>query len=272
MDNAAVAGRVSLATRVDERWLPAVILVGGCLNGLAVRVVEQLAAGGLTLSLGIGPFQLITLLVATRLILTPRETPATLPAGLHALALVLMLVPSSSVAWLAVGLYAVVLAIRSDGATRTGALLFLAMAGAALWSSVALKWLATPVTTVEATVVGYVVQWVRPDITQVGNVIGNREVHSLVLMTACTTADALPSAAVAMVAVALLLGTPDRDRLPVAALALAVLYAVANTLRLGAMAWSGEMYDLIHGPIGANAFDVVQTVFVLGLGSWMSRP
>jgi hypothetical protein len=117
-----------------------------------------------------------------------------------------------------------------------------------------------------------VLGWLRPDIAQAGNVVGNRELHSLVVMTACTTADALPSAAIALVAVAMLLGTVDRKRLPWALALLFLLYGVANTARLAAMAWSGEVYQLVHGPIGANVYDALQTLVVLGLGNWASRP
>ncbi|MDX2156770.1 MAG: hypothetical protein SFW09_09685 [Hyphomicrobiaceae bacterium] len=253
--------------------LPAAIMLGGSLNGLAVRIVEELAANGFTsLSLGIGPFQLIALLVAARLCLSPDASEHRLPGWLHAAAVVLLLVPSSSFSWLVVALYAAAQACAASGRQRTGAAVFLAVALCAIWSSVALKWLAAPVTAAEAYVVGQLVGLVRPDIVQSGNVIGIPDQHNLVLMTACTTADALPWAALALVSVALLLGNPEPRRTFAAVAILAVAYALANAARLGAMSWSGDMYALIHGPIGRNVFDLLQTVAVLGLGSWASRP
>ena len=149
-----------------------------------------------------------------------------------------------------------------------GALLFLAIAVASLWSSVILKWFALPVTTGEAFVLGQIMHLIRPDIIQVANVIGNPDTHSLILMTRCTTADALPHAAIGVAAVAYLLGDVRPERLRQALVMLAVIYVAANLVRLGGLAWSAESYALVHGPIGANAFDLFQAGLVLTLGNW----
>jgi hypothetical protein len=252
--------------------LPALILLGGCLNGLAVRVIEEVGTNGFaSLGLGLGPFQIIALVVAAKLVSAPSEAAAPVPTWANILALALILVPSSAIAWGAVALYAALCASRTSGSRRTGVLLFLALALVSLWSSVALKWLAAPVTTAEATLVGLVLGLVRPDIAQDGNVIGNPDSHVLVLMTACTTADALPMAALATLAVALFLGGIDRQRLGQAIAVLGLAYVAANTARLGAMAWSAEGYQLWHGPVGRNLFDGFEAILVLALGNWASR-
>ena len=134
-----------------------------------------------------------------------------------------------------------------------------------------LKAWAGPVTSAEAFFVGQLVALVRPGIVQSGNVIGNPEVHSLILMTACTTANGLPLALVALAAVGFFLGGCDRDRLIRSAGCLAVLYMSANIIRLGFMSLSGEAYALAHGPIGANIFDGLQSLAVVLLGNWASR-
>jgi hypothetical protein len=262
--------------------LPAILLIGGCLNGFAVRIIETLTTDGLnSLTLGLSPFELIALLVAAKLGLKP----GTLPAGPVRLgwceiaALVVLVLPSSAASWAAVALYAVVHLVRSahggslgnDRDQQTAALLFLALALCALWSSVALKALAGPVTSAEAFIVGQLVALVRPDIVQSGNVIGNPATHSLILMTACTTANGLPVALLALVAVTCLLGGGSQ-RLPRAAISLALFYAVTNIVRLAIMSLSGDAYALAHGPIGANIFDGLQTLAVLVLGNWASRP
>ena len=188
----------------------------------------------------------------------------------------LILVPSSAVAWAATAFYAAVQAGRTSGPQRTGAVLFLMLGLCALWSSVLLKWIAGPVTTAEATVIGWVMGWLRPDIVQSGNVIGNPDSHSLILMTACTTANALPVALLALVAVSVLLGGiprpgAERRRLVSAGVGLTLLYAVANVVRLGIMSLSSQAYAITHGPIGANIFDAVQTLAVLALANHVSR-
>lgn len=259
--------------------LAALVMIVAAANALVGTVMRHLADGaGASLTFGVSPFQLVALFVAAKLMLdSPARTEA--GAGAHAtlswreaLVLALILVPSSAVAWAALALYSGLEAARTAGARRTGALLFLGAALAALWSSVVLKWLALPVTSAEAYVLGHFMQIVRADIVQVGNVVGNPDTHSLILMTRCTSADALPQAGVALVAVAHLLGTIDRRRLMHALLALVAIFAIANLVRLGAMAWSAQAYAFMHGAIGANLFDAFQALLVLALGNWASEP
>jgi len=248
-------------------------MIGAALNGLIVTIVAGVAEGGGGLTFGISPFQLVALFVAAKLSLSPDETgPAA--AGtlwLESLIVAMILVPSSAVSWLALAIYAGYQTYHSNGGRRTGALIFLAVGLASLWSSVILKWIALPVTTAEAYVLTQALSLLRPDILQVANVVGNPDTHSLILMTKCTTADALPLAAVALAAVAYLMGDVNQRKLKRALLALCGLYVVANLLRLAGMAWSAEAYGLVHGPIGANVFDLFQVLLVLGLGNWASE-
>lgn len=277
----AIAGRFLTFADTGVR-LPVLLLAGGCLNGFAVRIVESLAAGQVSLSLGLSPFEVIAPIVAVKLSWPP-AAHAVLPDASASLGwaeivtLVLILVPSSAVAWAAVAGYAALHARRSHGLARTGALLFAALAACALWSSVALKAMAGPVTSAEAFVVGHLVALVRPDIVQSGNVIGNPEVHSLILMTACTTANGCPLALLALTAVWLVLGGTEAGRgahrrLWVAGCALVALYACANVVRLAFMSLSGDAYALAHGPIGANLFDAATSFAVVALGYRASRP
>ncbi len=262
----------SSAVWTDAR-LAAIIMVGACVNALLVRVVEQVGIDGqASLSFGISPFQLVTIFVAAHLSLGRGEATRSASPLLDALVLGLILIPSSAVSWLALALYAGATAWRTTDERRMGALLFLGLALTALWSSVLLKWIAAPVTGAEAYVVGLIVSALRPDIVQAANVIGNPDTHSLILMTRCTTADALPIAIVSLVAVASLLGGLKREKFWRACAALALFVFVANLARLCAMAWSADLYAFVHGPIGANVFDGALVLAVLGLGNWASQP
>lgn len=252
--------------------LPDVLLAGGCLNGLVVRLVEGASSGGTSsLTFGLGPFEIIVCLAALRLILRSREDRRTDAGWPEIVALAIFLLPSSAVSWAGLAFYAGIEARRTLGERRTGALLLLGLAVCSLWSSVFLKWLAAPVTTAEAVLIGQIAHVLRPEIVQHGNVIGNGA-HSLILMTACTNADGVPPALLALVAVATMVGTPDRRRIAVALPAMAFFYVVTNTARLVAMTLSPESYDLVHGPVGANIFDGMQTATVVGLAAWASRP
>ncbi|MCB1484669.1 MAG: hypothetical protein KDJ17_07240 [Hyphomicrobiaceae bacterium] len=253
--------------------VPTLVMLGAVVNALAVRIPEAMAQGHGLLDAGIGPFLLVSLFVATRLCMGTGEVGRPRFAlALDAVTVMLVLVPSSAVSWFALLIYAGCQAATSNGERRQGALMFLAIAATALWSSVVMKLIAGPVTTSEAFLLGKLLVGLRPDIVQTGNVIGDPEGHSLILMTRCTTLNALPSALVSLVGVALLLGRINRDRLWRSALMLSALLLGANLIRLGAMAWSADSYTMVHGPIGANVFDGFQALTVLALGNWLSRP
>ncbi|HRY07980.1 MAG TPA: hypothetical protein P5114_12735 [Hyphomicrobiaceae bacterium] len=265
------ARSISVPFASREVAIPALIMIGAALNGLIVTMSASFTEGGGGLTFGISPFQIIALFVAARLSLAPDHADGSGTLWLEAFILALILVPSSAVSWLALAVYAAYQAWHANGPRRTGALIFLAVGLTSLWSSVLLKWLALPVTTAETFVIAQLLSLVRADIVQVANVVGNPDTHSLILMTKCTTSDALPHAAVALVAVAYLLGEVNGKRLKQALLALCGLYVLANLARLSAMAWSAESYALVHGPIGANVFDLFQAMVVLALGNWASE-
>lgn len=247
------------------------LLIGGCANGYMARLVEAATSSGFSsLTLGLSPFELIAVLAGARLLLRGSQRPPRL-GWAEAATLALVLVPSSAVSWVGVAFYALVHAARSDGDQWRGAMLFLGLAMCALWSSVALKWLAMPVTTAEATIVGWVAGWLRPDIVQAGNVIGNPANHSLILMTACTSSDGAPPAILALVSVAHFLGGIDRTRAIHACGVMLAFYGMTNLARLVGMTWSADAYTVLHGPIGSNGFDALQTGAVLVLGNWASR-
>lgn len=265
------ARSISVPLTSHEVSLPAVIMIGAALNALVVTVMKSVGEGSDGLTFGISPFQLVAFFVAAKFSLAQDEAEAPGSPWLDAVVVAMILVPSSAVSWFALAIYSGYQAHQTYGARRIGALIFLAAALASLWSSVILKWFALPVTTAESFVLWQLLSLVRPDIIQSANVIGNPETHSLILMTRCTTTDALPHAAVALVAVAFLLGDVNQKKLWQALLALCGIYVVANMLRLTGMAWSAESYALVHGPIGANVFDLFQATVVLVLGNWASE-
>jgi hypothetical protein len=249
------------------RWLntnlPLVILVGLALNGLAVTVANALKEpAGPSLLLGLSPFQLATLLAAVTLI---ARGASRLPrnAWIETLVVLLALVPSSAVSWGALALYAAYLVVVTKDAQRFGALLFAGLAGTSLWSAVAMNWLATPITSFEALMVANLLAFAVPDVSWSGNVVGPTGGFKLILLPACASADLVPKAILALAAlVALFGGTYDRRFLKLATTA-ALLLVLGNWLRLAGMAISAENYELVHGPIGANLFDLYQTVLII---------
>mgnify|MGYP001801391079 CR=1 FL=1 len=130
-----------------------------------------------------------------------------------------------------------------------------------------MKILGTPATSAEAAIVALVLTTSTDGVVQSGNVVGNPDVFSLIVLTACSTLDALPKALLGLAAVMWLSGTLQQRSYIASAIMLAALYVVANLARLTIMAMSNDLYDLAHGPIGAGIFDgiIVASVFALSL-------
>lgn len=243
------------------------VLVGAALNGLAVRVVEASAVGWFRGSvLGVSLFEIAAISVAACLVWQSSEQ---LPRGrgvAEVVAALLLLVPSSAVSWAVLALYAGHVAVGTRGPVRVGALLFVALALASLWSSVGLKLVALWLTSAEAAMVGWLLAHFKDGVVQVANVVGLPSEHSLIVMSACSTADGVPRALVGLAAVMVLAGGEiGMRRMLVASTLLVAIYATANVIRLTLMAWSWDFYEFGHGPVGAGLFDALTTAAVFGL-------
>ncbi|MFV0297845.1 MAG: hypothetical protein ACK5JT_17200 [Hyphomicrobiaceae bacterium] len=234
------------------------------LNGFIVTVADfAQAGGGVSLTFGLSPFQLVTVFAATMLLF--RSGPE-LPRNrfFEPLAVALALVPSSAVAWAGLLIYSLSLMRGVRGERCAGLLLIAGLALASLWSAVGMNALSVPITSFETAIVAKVLSIVEPSVEQTGNVIGLAGGFKLVVLPACTSATILPNAMLALTAlVALFQGKFDATFLKVAGL-VAVLLTIGNDIRLAAMSLSGEHYALIHGPVGANLFDLFQTALIVG--------
>ena len=243
--------------------LPLVILAGLMLNGLAVVVAGALkSAAGPSMLFGLSPFQLVTVLAAVALV-ARGKTSLPRNAWLEAPVVFLALIPSSTVAWGALMIYAGFLVWKTRGEQRIGAALFAGLAATSLWSAVGMSWLAGPITSFEALMVANFLSFAVPDVDWSGNVVGPEGGFRLILLPACASADMVPKALVALAAlVAFFDGTYDRRFINLAAVT-ALLLIIGNWIRLAAMAVSYEHYELIHGPLGANIFDLYQTALIV---------
>ena len=248
------------------------VLVIAVANGLSARVIEAWRDGTASgLVPGVSPFELLALVVGLTL-LAARSSTTDHRLGWPEVATGLMLlVPSSTVAWAGASAYAALIARTERGDRRTGALLICALSVAAVWSSLGVRLVSGPVTTYEAGLVSLVLAAVDPDLIRTGNVIGRLGGHHLVILPACTSAEALPRALVAMAALAHFAGARDVRRIAVAAGLGAFAFVAANTARLAFMATSSDAYAFAHGPTGASLFDGIQVSIVLAVAFWASR-
>ncbi len=259
-----------LHTQVDEVVLVRLlVLVGGAINGFAVRAIESWQINGFgSIFFGLSPFELVAMFVAASLIASSGKeaTAAGAKIGpIEILAAAALLVPSSAVSWGVVAAYALYLSLQTTGRVRLGALFFLGLAATCLWSSVVLKFFAGPITTVEATPVGWILSIFKSGVVQSGNVVGVPSDYSLIVMTACTTADGLPKVLLGLAALLCFAGTLTRERFTTAAIIVAFIYAAANIVRLTIMAWSADYHNLAHGAVGANIFDTMIILLVFSI-------
>jgi len=153
-------------------FLPLALLAGLTINSLMVTIMTAMRNGdGFTFFLGLGPFQLATILIPASLLVRgthrlPRAPWLEAPLALAAL------VPNSAVAWAALALYAGFIASRSRAEQRTGALLFVGLAAISLWSAIAMNWFAGPITAFEALMVANILAFAIPEAAWAGNVGG----------------------------------------------------------------------------------------------------
>ena len=257
----------SVPTRLGSNLtvgLPAILLVGGALNGFVVRIIEhwQLITGQ-SLFFGISPFELITIVVAAYLYFET-EKPTQPGFGIaEILFLASLMIPSSTASWISTAAYASFHALRSSSGERTASILFIALALCSIWSSVIMKWVAVPVTTAEASIVWHLLSIIRPDIHLNGNIIGIPGSHQIILMIACSTIYGLPKALLGLMAISLFLGPIHIRNLIKSAIVVVAIYAIANLIRLTIMTWSDQAFQIAHGPVGTNIFDALISIIIL---------
>lgn len=259
----------------NPAYLPLIILCGAAANGFFVRVMESVRLNGTdTILFGISPFELIVVFIAGYFMVNAAERETYGPGWPDLVALALIVVPSSAVSWMAVTGYAAYIAYQStpDGDRRRAALLFVALGLAALWSSIVFKWFAAPITAFEAHITAGLLMLLRPDITVSSNLMGVVGGHQVLLLPACASAYLIPKALIAFAALVMFVGSPLSHRqLVKVALFTVLILALGNLVRLAIMTWSHDLYDLGHGPIGANIFDLFQTATIVAAGMWASK-
>ena len=259
----------SVAVKADyqlQTRTPAILLIGGALNGFVVRVIESWhLSGPSAIFFGISPFELIAIAVAAILYIETTKPTEFTPGPAELLFLTALLVPSSSASWLATLCYAIFHALRSRNNEQYATLLFAALSACSIWSSIIMKWIAVPVTNFEASLAWHTVSLFRSDLILDGNIIGIPDSHRVVILIACTTAYGLPKAALGFMAITLFLGDLNSKSILKGLSLTLILYAVANMIRLISMAWSDQVFHIAHGPIGSNIFDATTTALIFAI-------
>lgn len=252
----------------------AVLLLGGCLNGLVARAADAWHVEGASTAIsqlfGISPFELIVIAIAVEALV--RGQGATRAAlGIPAVAFALLAtVPSGLLSWLATTLYAAYAAWRCTGEARRGALLVAGLGACAAWWGFGDRLVGDVLLKADAVATTAVLSLGVEGVQRVGNLITMPWGHSVVILITCSTGYGLPLSMLSMAALASRNEAPAK-RIAVAAAGLAVAYFLANLVRLCLLAWSPEFYHVGHGPIGMGAFDAVATVLTLAAAALAAR-
>ena len=255
-------------------FIPVALLVAGCVNGFAAQITEALQSEGIKSApfFGISPFELITICIAATLMLGPKSEARHSGFGwVEGTAAAAILVPSGSFSWCVVAVYAVYVALRGGAGQRVGAYLFAGLAFAALWTSIVAKWFAMAFTTLDASMVHTVLAAVQDNIEQANNMVGHSDGFGIVVILTCSTAYALPNAMVFLAAMAHGRGSVNYVKLSRNIALFSAIFVAANVGRLALMASNEAMYELAHGPVGANLFDAFQIVAMLILSGGVDR-
>jgi hypothetical protein len=255
-------------------FAPVALLVAGCVNGFAAQVTESLQSEGIRSApfFGVSPFELITICIAVTLMMGSKSEARYSGFGwVEGAAAAAILVPSGSFSWCVVAVYAVYVARRGDAGQRNGAYLFAGLALAALWTSIVAKWFAMAFTTLDAILVHKVLAVLQDNFEQADNIVGHSGGFGIVVILTCSTAYALPNAMVFLAAMAHGRGPVDYTRLSRNLALFSAIFVAANVGRLALMASNEAMYELAHGPVGANLFDAFQIISMLILSGGVDR-
>ena len=242
------------------------LLAGGTINGLVYRIVEEWKGGGSEGFLeffDVSPFELLVAGVGIRLLWDAGPLLGKAGGAAAALYMLLMLWPSSLVAWLLVTAFAAGMAYGFRGPARTGAILFAALGVWEVWTAVLEPIAARSLLPLDAGVVAALLSLLRDSVIQNGNVVGAAAGHRIVIIAGCSTAHILPLATLGAAALVLIRG----ERMGFAAIAgiagLAVALAAMNLFRLTLMAWSADVYHVVHSPTGAMVFDTLTCLLIV---------
>jgi hypothetical protein len=254
----------------------AILLVGGALNGVVYRVVEAAKDRGAEAPFdffGVSPFELLIVAVAVHLLWNSGALASSRWAAVGVVACVaLMGWPSSLISWPLTGAMAGIVAIQARGRSRTGAILFAALAAWEVWNATLEPLATSSLVDSDAIFVAGLLSIVRDGVVRAGNIVGAAGGHRIVILDGCSTAHFAPLAILG--ASALLLGRGARVSVSFvsAVAALAVTLVAMNLVRLSLMAWSADLYPFVHGPTGAVAFDTLATLLVLATSFGLPVP
>ena len=253
------------------------LLLGGCLNGLAVDMGtswQEEGVGGIFHLFGIGFFSPIIIGIALwkmgqgAMIIGP-GLERVLLYGVPAFA-ILVLLPSSTVSWLAVALFALALSATGRDNLRFGAALFLGVALSALWLNFGAKLLIEPLTTLDAIITQHTLGLIGIHATRSGNILTQDSGFSVIVLADCSTWKGLPLEILSFIAVSTFAGANLKARrFWISAALVTASMVLANIIRLVLISLTPELHAALHGDEGKNLYDFARMMIIFVTAFWM---
>lgn len=156
----------------------------------------------------------------------------------------------------------------ADRNIRAAGCVLLALSTQLVWAAMLFQFFTSDLLPVDATLVGLVLEHMRPDIIRNGTTFDAPDGHAIMLVGGCSSFNNLSVALLACVSVIMLSRTEwvRRDLLTIA-IASGVMIAL-NVLRICLLCWSTASYAFWHDGPGTPVFAVGQTLAVLLIAWW----
>ena len=258
--------------RLDFAAVAAVLLAGGCLNGLASQIIGASRQGFATAAagaFGVSPMLALVIAISCLTLWNGRvRLPWLAPAAcLYGL---LMLWPSSLAAWGLVGAFATYVGVFARRDERTASVLLIGVSAASIWHVLVEPLAAGMVLPAEARMTAWLLSFIGQDAASLSNVVSTQAGHRIVILMACSIFSLLPTALLGWRALVLVSGAggPESPWLTGGLLTLAVISA--GLLRLVLMGWSQDSYAIAHGAAGKAIFDAL-VVSLVGIAALAAR-
>jgi hypothetical protein len=246
----------------------------GVANGIVMVVLQSVTTKGMWGALAAG-FDVSIVVIASTII--GLSLSGRVPGGCvtatdwlaGAVYLALLFIPCGAASWIALtflAFYEAVRRSRSPEAVAT-ACLFIGIAVTQLWGRLILHLFAAPLLEIDTTLVAHFLRFIQGGVDHVGNVIGNSEGQSLVIMTPCSSLSQISYGLLCWMTV--VRAARPEWRWADVPMVLVVVTSVAalNVLRMTLMGLSAEWYVFSHGPIGAEIHSAL-VLLVAILAGW----
>jgi len=272
------AGR-SILDAISRSELFAALYLLGILNALAALLIPLVQGDNPAQALlDLSNFNVVTIAataVGIHLLLRSSDAPVG-RSDVFAASFVtlLLLVPHRAASWLAVtGLALFILVRERRSATGVGAAsMFLALAASSFWGPVLIQMFASPLLAWDAALAAVLLEAMgHVSVERTGNIIVTSG-QTLAVMVWCSFLPNLLYGFLCWTVIARAVRPAWQARDVLALFAVGSLILTTNTLRLALMGLGEDTYQLVHGWVGANVFNVGLLVAIAAIALRPSRP